>query len=122
VLPADAISHMGQNNTAAGMRAAHALFGPGGPWGTSAAPVKRGPGPPRPHKRSAGGARGEQQAEGSPVPVVTAGGEYVISPEVVKNIGSGDSARGHKLLDRFVMELRDHHIKTLKKLPPPAKD
>ena len=66
-----------------------------------------------------GGARGDDA--GRPTPIVAAGGEYSIEPEQVKIIGGGDLARGHKILDAWVLKLRKDHIKTLKGLPPPAK-
>jgi len=55
------------------------------------------------------------------VPIVAAGGEFTISPEVVKDIGHGDLNKGHKVLDAFVLHVRKQHIKTLKNLPGPKK-
>jgi hypothetical protein len=54
--------------------------------------------------------------------VVVAGGEYILSPEEVRAFGDGDLEEGHKVLDAFVKKQRQKHIKTLRKLPPPAKD
>jgi hypothetical protein len=59
---------------------------------------------------------------GEPVPIVAAGGEYVIAPYQVLGIGGGNIDRGHRILDQFVMKLRKLHIKTLQKLAPPKKD
>jgi hypothetical protein len=62
---------------------------------------------------------------GNPVPIVAAGGEYVIPPYAVAGIGKdwgGDINHGHRILDSFVMKLRKEHIKTLQKLAPPKKD
>lgn len=56
-----------------------------------------------------------------PVPIVAAGGEYVITPEEVKRLGNGSMEDGHKILDHFVTGYRAHLIKTLKKLPGPKK-
>jgi hypothetical protein len=124
VIPAETISHMGQSNTLAGMQAAHNMFGPNGPYGAGAdMRIGHGAGAPRPPKlmgSDTGGARGSGQA-GVPVDVMTAGGEYVISPSVVKNIGGGDISHGHKVLDAWVMSQRKDHIRTLKHLKPPAK-
>jgi hypothetical protein len=53
------------------------------------------------------------------VPIVAAGGEYIIHPDVVKEVGHGDMSKGHKVLDKFVLHTRAQHIKTLKKLKPP---
>ena len=56
------------------------------------------------------------------VPIVAAGGEYVIPPEDVMHLGSGDIDHGHKILDVFVKKMREKTIKTLQGLPPPKKD
>jgi hypothetical protein len=59
---------------------------------------------------------------GEPVPIVAAGGEYVIHPDVIVKIGGGDIERGHKELDDFVNSSRAKTVKTLQKLPGPVKD
>jgi hypothetical protein len=56
---------------------------------------------------------------GQLVPIVAAGGEYVISPEVVANMGNGDMDVGHGELDLFVTKMRAKTVDTLKKLPGP---
>ena len=56
------------------------------------------------------------------VPIVAAGGEYVIPPEDVVHIGGGDLDHGHKILDAFVKKMRQKTIKTLQGLPGPKKD
>lgn len=56
------------------------------------------------------------------VPIVAAGGEYVVSPEEVEHIGGGSMDEGHKILDAFVKKMRQKTIKTLQKLPGPKKD
>ena len=124
VMPADAVSHIGQNNTAAGMAGLTKMLH-GGPYGMKGgAPKVHGLGLPKPPKMnpmaSKGGRKNDHHA-GSPVPVMTAGGEYVIPPELVLQLGGGDLKRGHAALDKWVMGLRKKHIKTLKNLPPPAK-
>ena len=58
----------------------------------------------------------------SGVPIVAAGGEYVIPPEDVVRIGGGDLDHGHKVLDSFVKKMRQKTIKTLQGLPGPKKD
>jgi len=59
---------------------------------------------------------------GDPVPIVAAGGEYVIPPHAVYGIGEGNLDKGHRILDEYVKKLRQKHIKTLQKLPPPKRD
>jgi hypothetical protein len=58
----------------------------------------------------------------SGVPIVAAGGEYVVDPDQVRQVGGGDLDLGHKVLDEFVLRMRKELVKTLKKLPPPRKD
>lgn len=55
------------------------------------------------------------------VPVVAAGGEFIISPEVVRDIGHGDISKGHAVLDKWVVQTRKKYAKTLMKLPGPKR-
>jgi len=57
----------------------------------------------------------------SHVPIIAAGGEFVIPPEKVAEIGSGDMDRGHRILDHWVNTTRKKHIATLRGLRPPKK-
>lgn len=122
VIPADIISSMGEGNTMAGFRAARNIFSrpisfgnepydaEGGPYGSSGLPY----GAKAVHHASGGAANA--------VPVVVAGGEYVIHPDDVTHIGGGDMERGHAILDAFVKKQRAKTVKTLQKLPGPKKD
>lgn len=58
----------------------------------------------------------------SGVPIVAAGGEWVISPEQVRRVGHGDIDAGHRVLDDFVKRVRKELIGTLQKLPGPSRD
>lgn len=60
--------------------------------------------------------------ESSGVPIVAAGGEFVVSPEQVRQIGAGDIDRGHRVLDAFVLRARKELIDKLGKLAPPRRD
>jgi len=102
VIPADIVSSMGEGNTAAGFQVLDKVLKQ---YGHS------------PEARASGGVTDEHQ-----VPIVAAGGEYVIPPEVVKSIGNGDMELGHSELDTFVKTMRKKLIDTLKKLPGPRKD
>jgi hypothetical protein len=62
---------------------------------------------------------GAGQAPGTPINI--SGGEFVVPPEEVKRRGRGDINRGHEVLDKWVKNLRQEHINTLKKLPGPAR-
>ena len=116
VIPADIISAMGEGNTMAGFKAARRIFGgtpygrSGNVYGATSAPY----GMEMPHKAHGG--------EVKPVPIVAAGGEYVIHPRDVIRIGNGSLDRGHQELDKFVKKMRRKTIKTLQKLPGPKKD
>jgi hypothetical protein len=77
--------------------------------------------PPIPTKKAAHGGpilSGNRR----PVPIVAAGGEYVIDPDDVSRYGGGDINKGHDKLDEFVKHVRKHLVKTLNKLPGPRRD
>jgi len=131
VIPADIVSAMGEGNTMAGFKQMKIIFG-GMPYGgkgdipygsptsiqTSGTPYggKGGPyGAEMPSMKAAGG-------EAEAVPIVAAGGEYVVSPEQVRMVGEGDLELGHRVLDEFVKSYRKKTIQTLQKLPGPKKD
>lgn len=98
ILPSDIVSHLGQNNTLAGAKFLKRKFGGGGVL---------------------------QFADGGEVPmavpIVAAGGEFVLNPDQVRSVGGGDIKKGHDILDKFVLDTRAHHIKTLKNLAPPRR-
>ena len=98
VIPADIISAMGEGNTMAGFKVAKIIFGTG-----------------EPAPKAAGG-------PANTVPIVAAGGEFVIPPNNVVNMGNGSLDDGHKILDEFVKQMRQKTVDTLKKLPGPKKD
>ena len=99
VLPADIVSSLGEGNTMAGYRAVRLMF-----------------------QKAPQGAYARGGHVGNPVPIVAAGGEYVLSPDEVLWAGGGDLDAGHKKLDDFVNATRAELIKTLKALPGPKKD
>lgn len=112
VIPADIISAMGEGNSMAGFKVAQSIFSKM-PYG---APEMKGMPYDEPAVAKAGG------GEVDTVPIVAAGGEYVIPPEDVVEIGSGDLDHGHRILDEFVKKYRAKTIKTLQNLPGPKKD
>jgi hypothetical protein len=109
VIPADIISAMGEGNTMAGFRIAKQIFSR--PKGTVMGMPYEG---------------GEFKAAGGevepPVPIIAAGGEYVIHPDDVRHLGDGDLDAGHAGLDDFVVKMRAKTVKTLKNLPGPKRD
>lgn len=96
VIPADIVSSLGEGNTMAGFKAVKYMF------------------------RNVSGDNSSAQKE--PVPIVAAGGEYVLSPQEVMWVGGGDMDIGHRELDKWVKSTRAELIKTLKKLPGPKRD
>lgn len=54
------------------------------------------------------------------VPILAAGGEFVIAPHHVARLGGGDIKEGHRRLDKFVLDARRHIINTTKKLKGPV--
>lgn len=128
ILPADIPSALGQGNSAAGGQILKKMFS-SGPYGLS---TMRGAGksgaphmnmmrPPRmPKSPFAKG--GEAEDEGDEhVPIIAAGGEFILHPDVVRDIGHGNIKAGHRVLDKFVRDVRKKHIETLKKLPGPKR-
>lgn len=113
VLPADCVSAHGEGSTIAGFKILRRVFG-GAPY--KGGEPYGGHGGPYNEKMASGG----EADEG--VPIVAAGGEYVLSPDQVKMAGAGDMSVGHKVLDGFVKRTRAELIDTLKKLPGPRKD
>lgn len=98
VLPADIVSALGEGNTAAGAHILTQYFG----------------GPQHAAQMAQGGAA-------APVEIRAAGGEFVIHPTSVRAVGRGDVKKGHEALDLLVKRIRAKLVKTLKKLPGPAK-
>jgi hypothetical protein len=124
VINADTVSHIGQNNSNAGQAILSHMFGGSGPYGMGRDMATRsGHGMPAASKMrmrsDVGGARGEGRS--GPVEINAAGGEFVVPPEVVARIGQGDVARGHEILDKWMEKTRKEHIRTLQRLPGPAK-
>ena len=114
VLPADHVAALGQNNSMAGANILDSMF----KASHFGAPRSTKPRMPR------FGLRRKMFAQGGapddrPVKIIAAGGEYVVPPEVVAELGGGDMDHGHAILDHWVKATRRNHIKTLRKLKPP---
>lgn len=104
VIPADVVSALGEGNTEAGNNILDQMFSAHG--STDAL---------RPRSSNT-----HRFAQGGVVPIIAAGGEYVVDPESVANIGGGDMEAGHQIMDQFVKNVRAKTIKLLQSLPPPA--
>ena len=125
VLPADIVSGLGEGNTLAGSKILDQMFGTG-PMGVKIPTDRASPRFPAgkfyeapPVKSAAGGARTQDHKV---VPIIAAGGEYVVHPDVVHRLGGGDADSGHDYLDNFVKYVRAHTAKTLQNLPGPKRD
>lgn len=116
VVPADVVSGLGEGNSLAGQHVLSVALSTG-PLGTQMprGRIGRGPpAPPRPAPESRGGRHDDQR-----VPIIAAGGEYVLSPQQVTMVGGGNLNRGHRILDAFVKHVREKTAKTMMKLPGP---
>lgn len=102
VIPADIVSGLGEGNTLAGYEAIKRMFAH--------------------HLKAKYGLRGSYHQERDVVPVIVAGGEYILTPEEVEVAGDGDLDKGHAVLDAFVKSQRKALRKKLAKLPGPAQD
>ncbi len=129
VVPADTLSAIGQGNSLAGSKIFNLMFNRG-PYGL---PTMKGSGrsgaavrPMRiqqqkmPSKLPGTFAEGGA-AEDEHIPIIAAGGEAIIPPDVVRDIGHGSLKAGHRVLDKWVIMTREAYAKTLKSLPGPKK-
>ena len=110
VIPADIVSGLGEGNSEAGFAVIDRMIEEAKSRGGRVGMVSKY------------GLQGHYHTPRSKVPVLVAFGEYILSPEEVEAIGGGDINEGHKVLDAFVKSQRKKTIKTLRNLPPPAKD
>lgn len=119
IIPADIPSAIGQGNSEAGNSILNKMFTKG-PYGMnlpkSRSGSRMGTRKSALSKMRMGFAEG---GETEATPIVAAGGEYVIHPESVAQLGGGDLDLGHSILDAFVKQTRAKHISTLKGLKPP---
>lgn len=124
VVPADIVSGLGQGNTDAGAQIISQMFSKA-PFGMKAPKPTSGAASRRGTARLTKGSKISFKAAGGQVPdvpVIAAGGEYILDPDQVMGVGNGDLDLGHKILDQFVVHSRKELIKTLKGLPGPAKE
>jgi len=119
VVPADVVSGLGQGNTMAGTKTLEAMFKTG-PYGTTM-PKMRRPSLPTGNRRNRGFAEGGEipMGDDSGVDIMAAGGEFIVPPESVAEIGGGDIQHGHDILDAFVQKVRGDTIATMQQLPGP---
>jgi hypothetical protein len=127
VLPADIVSGLGEGNTLAGSKILDNMF-QSAPFGTKIPTARANLKIPalsfskttQPQASAHGGRTYNMNSK--PVPIIAAGGEYVVHPDVVSKLGNGNMDEGHEYLDNFVKYVRAHTAKTLQNLPGPRKD
>lgn len=110
VLPADIVSGLAEGNTEAGFEVIKRMIRDVSSRGGRVGMIDKY------------GLQGHYHEPQNLVPCVVAGGEYILTPQEVEAFGDGDLNAGHKVLDQFVKTQRAKTIKTLKKLPGPAKN
>ena len=122
VIPADIVSGLGEGNTLAGNEVIKRMFFDEG------SPLRKGRGG-RAYMTDKYGLHGhyhqkdpESDKGRNLVAAIVAGGEFVIPPRIVEEIGEGDMDQGHALLDAFVISTRKNLTKKLQSLPGPAQD
>lgn len=121
VLPADVVSGIGEGNSLAGAKALEGAFHTA-PYGVpmpSGSHVGHRMGPPRPPRGGGFGHAGGGEVQR--VPIVAAGGEFVVTPEQCRALGHGDIKRGHEILDAFCLHVRKRTIGEMRKLRGPVK-
>ena len=138
VIPADIVSSLGEGNSLNGLEVLKRMFtasprdapmapytGSAGPYGSQMPTGVVGHGSLLPARKAgvvpAFAHGGADKHIGKAVPVVVAGGEFVVHPDDVARIGGGNVKHGHDVLDAFVKNQRAKTIKTLQKLPGPVK-
>jgi hypothetical protein len=141
VLPADVVSGLGQGNTMAGAKMwgdvfTHAVGGGGGikragapqgrinPMGKArsiAGPIPRPPPAPKPMKTFAeGGEIDTGEVDDGTTPIITAGGEMLIDPEIVTALGGGDPEEGVRILHDSIAAVRKQVQAYQRNLPTPS--
>lgn len=130
VVPSSHVAAIGQDNSLAGANILNRMFRMG-PYGAPASPMHaakaatprlnlRAPAPPKATqpKFSKGG---DEMGQGKETPIIAAGGEFVIPPEkIIERFGS--LKKGHAALDKWIVDTRKKHAKTLQKLAPPKRN
>lgn len=100
VIPADVVSGTGEGNTLSGARILQHIF--------------EGDGAELPERAKGGGVD-------PPVPILGAGGEYVVHPQHLAR-KFGTVSNGHKVMDKWVVQKRKQIAQEMLKLPGPVKN
>ena len=113
IIPSDIVSALGEGNSLGGSKILEKMFSTG-PYGMK--PMKGGSSrrPRMPSMRFASGGETEET-----LPIIAAGGEWIVHPPAIRQLGGGDMEVGHRVLDKFVLHIRKKHVKTLRHLKPP---
>jgi len=140
IMPPEIVAGLGAGNQLAGAETMNKIVKSVAPYGAVPPEPHHGrgvgiPRPPEPYKEDQPGpspvrfeppkfdniARGGRpRGHNKAVPVVIAGGEYIVTPDEVLRKGKGDLKRGHAWLDDFTLHCRKQTRSTLGKLPGPV--
>ncbi|PWT76953.1 MAG: hypothetical protein C5B60_03490 [Chloroflexi bacterium] len=123
VLPAHVVSGLGQGNTLAGAKMwGDAISHRIGPMGISNAISQRSArmGAPALHMPRTSIKTFQRGGGSDYTPIVTAGGEMIIDPEIVAEMGNGDPEAGKKELANSVATVHRQTQQHMKKLPGPV--
>lgn len=126
VIPADVVSGLGEGNSLNGAAQLDAMLH-AGPWGRRALASPAPGTAPRVPQAPPGSVPRERTTS-----ILAAGGEYVVRPEAVAEIGRRMKARdprlrgsdlkaGHDALDAFILRARRYVVAKTKKLPGPVR-
>lgn len=109
VIPADVVSGLAQGNTQGGAKIFEQILD-----ALETSHMASGGRIKNPHVVSIG-----MRHRKNPVPILAAGGEYVVPFNKVAMIGNGNVRKGHAILDRMVRHVRRSVAKRMLKLPGP---
>lgn len=117
IIPSDVVSGLSEGNTLSGAAVMDRMMH-SNPYGVTGGARRGSMGPPRPPAPLKESRGGRAKDHGGTVPIVVAGGEFLIHPQtIIKKFGSLE--KGHSTLDRFVVNTRKETAKTMLKLPGP---
>lgn len=120
ILPADVVSGLSEGNTLGGAGIMDRMMH-SNPYGIQSGRGHGGGGPPHaPHAAGPFKKGGAAEHQSGAVPIVVAGGEYLIHPHTIAG-KFGSLKKGHAALDLFVKKVRAKNVKETSKLPGPKK-
>jgi hypothetical protein len=127
VIPADVVSAMGGGNSIAGHDILGQMFPKSikprlqkGAMGQSKKVPNVSPTKIQSVNMFGGRSTGKMFSDGGSVPIAVSDGEFIISPEDVKDVGEGNIDAGHKVLNDFIIRVRASTVDQLKQMENPT--